>query len=217
MLDLQIKSDKSSCLRIGNKFRSYSKLIISNNKLLDWVSESKYLGIFIKSGCKFACNWQSARSNFYKSFNGILGVLGHNPSIDVVLTLTRTNCIPVLNYGTETTPLTDSELRSFSYAYNSIFCKLFKSNDIHVIEQCQYHCGFLPFYALYDYHRYVFLVGQFRIGLIRDKNVFSQADFKDLKSIAVKYNFNFADSKSYLMYKVWKLVESSICSTSVNF
>ena len=140
---------------------------------------------------------------FYKCNNCILSVLGSNSSVDVVLALTRANCIPVLTYGIATIPLASSDIRYFTYAYNSIFCKLFKSNDVSVIEQCQYYCSFWPFYALYEYHRYCFLNAQYKSGHLAMNNIFNKPDFIDLQNLISKYNFGPDDPKYLLKDKVW--------------
>ena len=133
-LDLQVNSSKSSCLRIGKKFRSPCKPIFVNNTPLHWVNEFDYLGVPFKSGLTFSCNWHTARSSFFKQANSILSTLGHNPPLDVALSLVRSTCIPSLTYGTDALTLTASEIRSFSYALNSVFCKLFKTSSTSIIE-----------------------------------------------------------------------------------
>jgi len=209
-LDLHINIEKSNCLRIGNRCHSFCKQICVNGISLNWASEAKYLGITIKSSVKFVCNWQHSRGKFYKSVNGILGVLGSNSSVDVVLALIRANCIPVLTYAIATLALTSNEVNHLTYAYNNIFCKLFKTTNIDVIEQCQYYCSFWPFYALYEYHRFVFLVAQYNNGLISHNNTYSQTDFSDLQRLATKYKFEFSDAKYKLKCKIWNYLESKI-------
>ena len=59
-LDLQINASKTNCLRIGPKYRSFCNPIFLNDLALEWVKEARYLGVFIKSGLKFSCNWHSA-------------------------------------------------------------------------------------------------------------------------------------------------------------
>ena len=209
-LDLQINFNKSNCLRIGNRCHSVCKQISANDQLLDWVNEAKYLGVVIKCGVSFTCNWQHARGNFYKSINGILGTLGSNPSVDVVLALTRAKCFPILTYGIAAMPLNAPDIRKFSYAYNSIFCKLFKTNDVEIIEQCQYYCSFWPFFAWYEYQRFGFLVSQCNKGLLAKCSVFNQDDFNELQHIVIKYNFSFNDSKQILSKKVWNYLKLNL-------
>ena len=142
LLDLQINSAKSVCLRIGNRFRASCGPILAKGNTINWVNEFKYLGVMIKCGVRFSCSWRDTRCNFYKSLNSFLSGLGSNPNINVALSLFRSLCIPILCYGTASIPLSVSELRSFSFAYDNIFCKLFKSRNFAIVCQCQYFCVF---------------------------------------------------------------------------
>src|SRR6266516_1440953 len=62
-LDLQINAKTTVCLRIGKRWRApcHPMSVVGLN--LDWVDETKYLGIVIKGGKNLSCNWQSARSS----------------------------------------------------------------------------------------------------------------------------------------------------------
>ena len=63
-LDLQINFEKSVCLRIGMRFRVVCKEITINGHSIKWASEAKYLGIIIKAGVHFSCNWHSTKCIF---------------------------------------------------------------------------------------------------------------------------------------------------------
>jgi hypothetical protein len=209
-LDLQINAEKTCCLRIGKRYQSACKEISIDGCLVRWVREAKYLGVVLKSGVKFSCNWQSAKSHFFSSVNCILGSLGSTPPIHVSLTLFRLNCIPILTYGLASLSLSSAELHSLSFAYNNIFSKLFKANNKRLIEQCQYYCNFWPLYALIDYLRFTFLASCLKKDICIVNNVFDQSDIDDLYSIASKYNLNVCDSKSCVKFKIWKFLEHSL-------
>ena len=147
-LDLHINMMKSCCLRFGNRHRSKCKEISLNNTNLAWVNESKYLGVTLKAGLKFSCNWHLTKRKAYSALNSILGSLGNNPPIDVTLSLFQSFCIPILTYGLAALPLLASDINSLSFVYNAIFRKLFKSNNNAIIDQCIYFCHFWPFWAL---------------------------------------------------------------------
>ena len=133
---------KSNCLRIGSNYRSFCSPVLINKIPLQWIKSARYLGIFIKTGLKFSCDWHEAKCNFFKALNSILGILGQNPSIDVCLSLVNSVCVPLLTYGISAIPLSNSELASFSNAYNCIFFKLFKTYDKNTIKQCQFFVVF---------------------------------------------------------------------------
>ena len=207
-LDLQINYSKSNCLRIGNRFRSVCRPITINGCLISWVSEAKYLGITLQAGPKLTFNWAPARRNFYCSLNNILSHLGHNPHISIVLSLFRSNCIPILSYGLSSLSLSKHDLNALSFAYNNIFHKLFKTNNNTTIESCQYFCNFWSFPVLHDYLRYSFLIPFYKSGNLSMNSALDRYDYCDLFNIVSKYNLNTNDSIKSIKYKFWKVVES---------
>ena len=122
-LDIEINILKSSCLRVGPRFRSACKSMLVDNLPLPWVKEAVYLGVTLKSGPLFSCLWRTSRGAFYSCSNSLLGALGCNPNIGVILHLFRSNCIPKLTYGIEAVSLSPADLKSFAFAYNGFLPK----------------------------------------------------------------------------------------------
>ena len=209
-LDLLINVNKTVCLRIGNRCLSPCSNIAASGHYLCWVEEAKYLGVVIKRAKNFVCNWQSARSSFYKAVNGILSVLGANPSIPLVLALVRASCFPILLFGLEAVSLSHSDLNNLAFAYNNIFFKLFHVKDISTIEQCQYFCNFWPLRLLHDFRRFSFLSQYFEREGGCSIGSPDYPDYLELIDIAKKFKFNFSDSKPCLKFKVWNYLESSL-------
>ena len=112
--------------------------ILVNGLPINWNTETKFLGVWIKRGKLFTCDWQESMSKFYKASNSILGNLGFNPPLEVCLNLIRSQCIPVLTYGMCAVTLSNTDINKLSFAFNSIFHKLIKSNSKKTIEYCQY-------------------------------------------------------------------------------
>ena len=56
--------------------------------------------------------------------------------IGVTLEIIRCKCIPVLLYGTEACLLNNSDLPSLDFVINRLFIKLFKTNNIEIVELC---------------------------------------------------------------------------------
>ena len=136
--------------------------------------------------------------------------MGSKPPINVALSLIRSCAYSVLTYGIEAIHLSPSDVRNFSFAYNSAFCKLFKSNDHNVIAQCQFFCRVWPFYALYDYLRFSFLFSQFNNNFVSECNLFYHLDYTDMIVIANKYGFQMNDSYSTFKAKIWRFIECSL-------
>jgi hypothetical protein len=65
--------------------------------------------------------------------------------LNVFLSLLFSKCIPILMNCLEAVNLTPKDISSLAYVYNSVFFKLFHTFDKNTIENCQFHCGYLPF------------------------------------------------------------------------
>ena len=142
-LDMQINAKKCCCLRIGPRCAARcADILTSNGAVLPWVNELKYLGIFIVQSRKFKCSLEHAKKSCYRVINAIFGKIGRIASEEVTLELVAKKCIPVLMYGLEAIPLTKSDKQSLDFVINRLFMKLFKTGDIHTVQQCQEFFGF---------------------------------------------------------------------------
>ena len=115
-----------------------------NHKVLPWVTELRYLGIFIIQSRNFKCSLNYAKRSCYRSLNAILGKIGRSASEEVVLEIVSKKCIPVLLYGLEAIPLNQSDKKSLDFVTTRFFMKLFKTCDINIVKDCQLNFGFSP-------------------------------------------------------------------------
>ena len=84
-----------------------------------------------------------AKRSFYKAANAMLGNIGGKASKEVILQLViRTKCMQVLLYGLETCPLRKSDCSSLDFVVNRFFMKLFKTNNIDVVNYCRMQFNF---------------------------------------------------------------------------
>jgi len=143
-LDMAINVKKSCCLRIGPRNNTNCAPIATlNGTSIPWVSEVRYLGIYIVRSQVFKCSLEHARKAFYRSANSILGKLGRIASEEVVLQLITSKCIPVLLYGLEACPLSKSDLSSIDFVINRFFMKLLRTNNIENVRICQSYFNFV--------------------------------------------------------------------------
>ena len=69
-LDMIINTKKSCCLRIGPRNHvSCANITTLSGHSLPWISEMRYLGVFIVRSCKFKCSFEAAKRSFYRSAN----------------------------------------------------------------------------------------------------------------------------------------------------
>jgi len=76
-LDVAIDSKKSCCLRVGPRCdKPCNNLYTSGDRLIPWVDEMRYLGLFIVQSNIFRCFLDHAKRSFYRAVNGIFGKSG---------------------------------------------------------------------------------------------------------------------------------------------
>jgi len=72
-----------------------------NGRTLSWVSELRYLSIFIVKSRNFKCSLSNAKCNFYRAVNEIFSKILNFASEEVILELIMRKCMPILLYGLE--------------------------------------------------------------------------------------------------------------------
>lgn len=211
-LDLPINVEKSHCIRIGPRFKMPCSNLTVYSHPLCWKKSTVFLGVTIVCGKHFACEWQDARSKFYKASNTFLSKLGSCPQIDVALKLFQSKCVPVLMYGLAAVSLTKTEVNKFTFAYNSVFSKLFKTNCNNTIKLCQYYCNNYSFEHIYDYYRYNFLRKLYVNDRLNAESAKDFDDYQDMLLLKMKYNFNDSDSVNKIRWKIWQVFQQSFCA-----
>jgi len=102
---------------------------------LPWVTEMRYLGVYIVRSKSFKCSLDEREKKFYRAANGIFGKIGRVASEEVILGLHLifSKCLPILLYGLESLPLYQYQLNSLDFDINRFFIKLFKTTDMYTI------------------------------------------------------------------------------------
>ena len=75
-----------------------SVLALTDGRTLHWSQELRYLGIFIKAGQYFRCNYSTCKLKFIRSANCLFAKLAHHASEEVMLPLMVSKCLPALLY-----------------------------------------------------------------------------------------------------------------------
>ena len=157
LLDININSKKSNVTRIGSKFKTKCVDLYVGQDKLEWVTEVKYLGIYIMSGLKFKVNFDKTKAKFYRAANGILSKICAKNNIAVTLKLLSTMALPILTYAIEALGLNKSELISLDHPWLRMFQKVFQTFDNNVVRTCQLYTGYLPMSHYYSMQSMSFL------------------------------------------------------------
>ena len=69
---------------------------------------------------------------------------GRLASEEVVLSLLRSRCLPILLYATEACPLLSCNKQSFEFTVTRIFMKIFRTSSPEIVRECQVNFNFAP-------------------------------------------------------------------------
>ena len=157
-IDMNINVSKSTCIRFGPRFSNVcEKLRLCNGDQLEWSVRCKYLGVHLVSSTSFRVLFDIAKGRFFRSWNAIFSKVGRTASEEVVISLLRHKCLPILLYGTESCPLFARDKHSFEFSVTKIFMKLFRTNSSPIVKECQKAFRFLPIANLIDIRTAAFL------------------------------------------------------------
>jgi len=209
-LDLPINTAKSHCLRIGPRCHSQCSTLLLNESSVPWVESISFLGVTICRAVSFKCCWSDAKRKFYCSANTIIGRLGTSAPVGVLLKLINSHSVPHLLYGTSATSLSETDIRSLCYAYNSVFAKLFKTSNTETISCCQFFTGNLCFKMLYHMQRYCFLAKLMTQKLLDNRCKIDIPDYTEFHAIQCLFNLSSYDSRNRLKFKMFETFNHSI-------
>jgi hypothetical protein len=136
-LNLELNAAKSCWIRIGPRYDKPTVDIMTfDGKVIPMVHELRYLGIYMKSFCRFQCSFAHAKRSFNRAANCIFGrLLGNSPE-DVIVFLLKSKCLPILLYGAEACNLSNANLQSLDFSVIRFGMKLFKSSNRQLVLEC---------------------------------------------------------------------------------
>jgi hypothetical protein len=127
-----------------------------------------------------------------------------------LLTIFTAQALPLLIYGISAATLSKNDITSLSFAYNSIFVKLFNIKHSETIRQCAFYSGHLSFNYLYDYYRLIFLKNLFKRNIITCDRLFDVPDVLEFEQLKINYGICNEDSKTAINNKIWETFSRSI-------
>jgi len=214
-LDMRVNVKKSACIRFGSRCEAQcSEIISSFGGPISWVESCRYLGVFFVTGKTFKCCFNDAKSRFFRSFNSIFSKVGRLASQEVVISLIRTKCIPVLLYATEACPLLSRQKHSLEFTINRLFMKLFSTASPQIVHNCLYYFNFLP--ILYQiYIRTARFLQRFKATENKFCYLFNDIATTQLETIFSNFGPNITTA-CQLKIAIFDLFESQFISTNIN-
>ena len=136
-VDMMINAKKSCCLRFGPRCNIHcASITTSSGQCIPWVTEMRYLGIYMSQSRTFKITLHYARCNFYRSSNAVFGKIGRIASEEVTIDIVNKKCLPTLLYGLEACPITSSDFKSLDFVVTRFLMKLFQTSDLSIIQEC---------------------------------------------------------------------------------
>ena len=135
---MSINVKTSSFLRVGPRSNSLcSNLTTVDGREIMWMNKIRYLGVHLTSSKGLSCDYDLIKKSFYRAFNAIYGKAGRLASVDVVIELFKTKCMPILLYGLDACPsVSPRQLRSFNHIVVSCCRKMFNVNTSENAAEC---------------------------------------------------------------------------------
>jgi len=80
---------------------------------------------------------------FFTAFNAIFSKVGRCASEPAVILSLRSKCMPILLYVVEACALLARQIHSVEFTLTRIFMKLFRTESLNTVYECQVNFGFL--------------------------------------------------------------------------
>ena len=88
---------KSCCMLVGPRCNANcANLQTSDGQYLPWVSEMRYLGIFVVKARSFRSSFSQSKRSFFGAVNGVFGKLLNLASEVVIIELVKSKCLPIV-------------------------------------------------------------------------------------------------------------------------
>jgi len=111
---------------------------------LPMVSGVKYLGVVISAGKRFKISIHLKRMKFYRAFNALWSKVGGKAPDIVILHLIRSFCLPILLYGLEAVPVSESLCNSVKCCWSRVLFRIFHISSTENIHFISIYTGILP-------------------------------------------------------------------------
>ena len=107
-------------MRFGPKYRNVCASVVASRSVINWMTWSRHFSVYLESSIKFKCCFGKNKVRFYQAFNNIFGKIGRNASEEVLFSLIKSKCLPVLLYGIEVCSMSPINAANGSHCSSSL-------------------------------------------------------------------------------------------------
>ena len=154
---LEFNPKKSKTLIFGKQRENPSPLYIGSEPI-QFVTEWRYLGVFVQAGKSLSFSPRNDLRNFYSSFNSLYN-MRTRPSETVLMHLLYSTCIPNLTYAADVKDLSASDMSRFNSAVNNAIRKIFSFQRWESIRSFRIGLGYPDLYTIFANRRSSFHKG----------------------------------------------------------
>jgi hypothetical protein len=130
-------------MRVGTRFKvACAPITTSTGDNVSWVSEIRYLGVYLVAGCALKFSVSKAKAAFNRAANGILSKVHNVASEEVVLHLIKVKCLPILLYCLHVCDLNRSVIASLDFCVMRFAFRIFKTGRRDIALECLSFMGF---------------------------------------------------------------------------
>jgi len=124
LLALQFNVNKSCCIAIGKTCNVKITAMTLGDKLIEWSTTVKYLGVYLLSCKKLKFDINPIKRNFYAACNSIFM---HTKGVDdiALLSLQESHSLSVLMYAAPALTLGSRQIDELNVCWNSVIRKIF--------------------------------------------------------------------------------------------
>jgi hypothetical protein len=202
-IGIKFNNKKSNCLMVGPvKLDTPSAMHIPGSQI-EWSEKMKYLGVTVKSGCKFAIDVAELRRTFFISVNSILSHCSYTSDI-VRLELIEKHCLPILLYCIESLRLDDSALRQLNVWWNMVYRKIFGFNKWESVKNLIFMLQRLDLHHMVNLRTAVFIKHlNFNDNVVLSALNLNLANGPEMYSVCRKCDVKLEWSERHIKYKVY--------------
>jgi len=156
-LDMNFNSSESLVMQIGDRYKVKCEPLMLAGCELQFLQSLKYLGVQFVASKKLKCSVHNIRLKFCRSFDAIYSRSKGSRSELVTLQPFKSYCLVLILYATEVLPLSKHSLNTLDFCVSQAVAKIFKTHDIHCINQIRLACDLSDVNVLIERHRMKFV------------------------------------------------------------
>ena len=202
--DIRFNPDKSQLMTVGGS-TPVDTVVYFGDKIVQWVSKVKYLGLYVTSGSEFKIDLTVAKRKYYGCFNTIKSTAGNKMNEIMLLHILKTYCLPRLLYGCEIWPLDTMSFHDINVIWNNAFRSVFNCCWRESVKPLQFYCYSLPLSYLVEERQLLFFKKLFTSdnSILRTLSTLAMVQNERLK-LARKYDIvSLQGSTAYIKKVVW--------------